>query len=128
MPIVLQKIESYGWTPARVNTFYEYKEAIRFLGITWRKAGIYTRTPGLVQRLPDNPKPGLDIDKCDFIKDNMVWDRPKLLIHMASGEVVKRVYHTEEEAKAACDKVSELITNSFTGGPPVVWLDKLGGF
>jgi len=121
MPIVLQKIESYGWTPARVDNLYTYKKEIRFLGICWRKAGIYCLFSGDRMSAP-SPEDNW------FIKDKAIWDKPRLLIHMASGEVVKRVYHTEEEAKAACDKVSELITNSFTGGPPVVWLDKLGGF
>jgi hypothetical protein len=92
----LEKLIRVKVRDAEEAYWYTHKKEVKFLGIILRKEGIYNAFGNRVKECPET----------HFIKDDIVYEKPRVRLTFVNDYVKEYHFDTFEEAKAYRDRIT----------------------
>lgn len=88
MKIIVRHIIRTGYVEKRPSKWYEYKKAIKFLGITFRPEGVYNMFSNICN---------ID-EECFVLQDGIIYEKPYIWFDMVDDRRHRKHFNTDQEA------------------------------
>ena len=93
----LIKVECHDFYPSK---WYSYKKERKFLGIVWRKEGIYSNHW--------HDYLGFEVPEYRTLKNNLIYENPEVLLHYQGGYSKTYYFHSFIDAKKFADEITSV--------------------